>query len=289
MTKLIFSDPHIDEKSIPELDSVFAEICEDFPADELIMCGDYYEKKQPTTREVLFGTKWAKQFKQRYEKVIFLRGNHDKTEDISAIDYLQYLGITIVNDYTDECNNYFGHFMVVGSRLEYGTAKCSLTDLKTKARIILGHQHSFQTLADNAYHLGSIRYVNFNEAKDTDKFIAKIDDKNEIHFIPLSSPMPMYDVNSIEDLSTIETGMVKVRLIINSFNQFKREIDIISKIKHKYNVFKIKLNFEKSTNPIEAKKIDVKIKKLDEVLREGIDKIKDKDVKKLLKEVIDEE
>lgn len=293
-TITLFSDPHIEEKSIIELEKIFQEIYDDFSSDELIMAGDYYEKSKPTPREIIFGTKWAYKFKQKYKKVIFLRGNHDKSEDISAIDYLKYIGITIVDDYTDEYNQrlYVGHFMVVGSRLEYGTARCSLSDLKDKKRIILGHQHSFQKLSDNAYHLGSIRYCNFNEAKDTNKFIAKIDNKNEIHFVPLSSPTPMYSVNSIEELSTVPTGMVKVRLVISSFDQFKREINAISKLKHKYNIFKTKLNFTKGIkNPelnMSNSLVKTKQKCLLDILKEGIDKIEDKDVKKLLEEVLDE-
>lgn len=284
-TELIITDAHIDEKSIADLENIFTEICK-YKADVLVFCGDYFEKKKPTPREIIFGTKWAYKFKQLFKKVILLKGNHDKTEDISAVDYLKYFGITVVDDYTDECKNYFGHFMVKGSKLEYGTAKCSLTDLKTKKRIILGHQHSFQKLAKNAFHLGSVRYVNFNESQDKHKFIAKIDSKNEIHFIPLTSPMPMYDVNSIEELSKIKPGMVMVRLIISSFEQFKNEVNAIAKERHKYNTFKLKLNFVKKTKVnMQSSLVKTKLK---DILKAGIEKIKDKDVKQLLEEIIND-
>ena len=57
----------------------------------------------------------------------------------------------------------------------------------------------------------------------------------------------MYDVHSIEELSTIKPGMVKVRFIISSFEQFKNNINAIAKKRHKYNVFKVKLDFVKKT------------------------------------------
>jgi len=99
----------------------------------------------------------------------------------------------------------------------------------------------------------------------------------------------MYDVNSIEELDQIEPGMVKVRYTFSSFEAFKREIDVISKLKHKYNTFKIKLDFEKSTSATNTEKVvKMNFKKLEDVLREGINKIKDEDIKTLLKEVFDE-
>jgi len=282
--KLIFTDSHIEESAIEELESIFTEILT-YNADEVIFVGDYFEKKRPTSREIIFGTKWAKRLVQKYKKVIFLRGNHDKTENISAIDYLQYLGIKIVNDYIDEDNNYYGHFMTNQSKYEYGTYARTVTELKKYNYVILGHQHSFQELTSKVYHLGSVRYVNFNEVEDNCKHIATLD--NELKFIELKSPIPMVDVNSLKELKTIEPK-TKIRLIISSFDQFKKEINSISMWKKKFKTFKVKLDFQKTITKEKTVHVNKK-QDLQSIINNFINRIEDSEVKKeLIKELVKE-
>ena len=280
------TDSHIAEESIAELDSIFAEIIQQ-KADELIFGGDYYEKNRPTAKELLFGTQWAHTFVKKFKKVYFLRGNHDKVRDISAIDYLRELGIEIIDEYKKD-GLFVGHFMVNESKYAFGTGKCGLKDLKKNKLTILGHQHSYEKLSHNIYHLGSCRYCSFQEANDKQKFIAKIDNKGHIHFITLKTPILMYDVTCLEELDQIEPGLVKVRYIIRSFEQMKREIDILNKLKHKYNVFKIKLDFEKTKKPKINMSNSLVKTKLKDILKAGINKIKDKDVKRLLEDCLNE-
>ena len=98
----------------------------------------------------------------------------------------------------------------------------------------------------------------------------------------------MYDIYSLKELEKITPGVVKVRLIISSFEQFKKEVSQIAKIKHKYNVFKVKLDFKKETNPINLNMTNSLVKpKLKDILKKGIGRIQDKDVKQLLEEVLD--
>ena len=200
MKKLIIGDSHITEKTIPELEIIFQEIYKK-EVDELIHLGDFYDSKRPNAKEILFGTKWAVKFKEKYKKVIFLRGNHDKTQNISAIDYLQYLGIKVVEDYIDENNNFYGHFMTNQSKYEYGTYKYTVSQLAHYNYVFLGHQHSYQELGGHIWHLGSVRYVGFNEVCDKSKYILKLGEKLE--FIPLKSPIPMVDVKTINELNKI--------------------------------------------------------------------------------------
>jgi len=200
MAKLIVTDPHITEKSIPELEKIFQEIYQQ-EANELLMLGDYYNSKKPNAKEILFGTMWAKKFVEKYKKVIFLRGNHDRTQGVSAIDYLQYLGIKVVDDYIDGDNNYYGHFMVEGSKFEYGTYKYTISQLAQYNYVFLGHQHSYQEIKEHIWHLGSVRYVGFGEVSDKHKYILKLAQKPE--FIQLHTPIPMVDVKSIEELDKI--------------------------------------------------------------------------------------
>lgn len=285
MSKLIWTDPHINEKSIPELERIFREIYRR-EADELLMLGDYFDSKRPTAKEIIFGTKWAILFKEKYKRVIFLRGNHDKTKDISAIDYLQYLGIEVLDDYVDEDNNFYGHFMTNESKFEYGTYKYTIKELKEKYnKVYLGHQHSFQELLKNRfYHISSCRYVSFAEVSDESKYIVRLGEKEE--FLPLQSPIKMVDVKSINELIDRDFEHCKVRLIISSFDQFKREINQIPKYKNKYPEFKLKLQFNDIGNDNYKKigKMEVnKHKNLQTIITQYIDKIEDKEVKELLK------
>ena len=79
---------------------------------------------------------------------------------------------------------------------------------------------------------------------------------------------------------------IKARLIINSFEQFKKEINEVGKYRHKFTVFKVKLDFE---NKPQITKSSTLVKtKLKDILKEGIKKVKDVEVQKLLEEVLDE-
>jgi len=199
MKKVIFADPHISEKSITELETIFKEIVKQ-DGDILIMLGDYYDKKRPTAKEIIFGTKWAYFFKRLYKKVIFLRGNHDKTRDTSAIDYLQYLGIEVVDEYIDDNNIYYGHYMTDQSTYEYGTHEKKAKDLTKYQLAILGHQHTYQKLERNVLHLGSCRYVNFNEVNDDYKYMMIMLDGLNGQRVKLNTPIPMKDFNSVTEL-----------------------------------------------------------------------------------------
>ena len=277
--KLIIADPHIVELALLELEGIFNEIYQQ-EADKLIILGDYYNSKKPNAKEILFGTKWAVKFKEKYKNVIFLRGNHDRTQDVSAIDYLQYFGISIVDERVDEYNNYFGHFMVEGSKFEYGTYKYTIKQLAHYNMVFLGHQHSFQAIKDHIWHIGSVRYVGFNEVCDKSKYLLKLGEKPE--FIPLKSPIPMKDVKSITELPYIEAN-TKVRMVISSFAQFKKEINEIPKYKDKFVEFKLKLEFGDKIIAGDNKDIKREKKNLTQLITQYIEKIADKDVKELLK------
>jgi len=286
MRTIIFGDPHISEKVIPELDSIFSEILKQ-EGDILICLGDYYDNKRPTAREILFGTEWAVKFRKRFKKVIFLRGNHDKTREISAIDYLQYFKIKLVDEYIDKDNNYYGHFMTNKSLYEYGTFQKTVKELRQYTYTLLGHQHNPQELEKNMYHLGSVRYCQFNEVTDPYKRIAVIDN-GKLKFIRLNSPIQMADVYSLEQLTNNDYEHMKIRLVIKNFSDFKNWINDISKIKNRYPEFKVKLDFRNTVSRKQPLPKTVKRKRLQEILREGIAKIEDTDVKNLLQEQLKE-
>ena len=282
MIKIAFCDPHINEKSLLELEEIFKEICMT-KGDLLVMCGDYYDKSNPTAKELEFGTKWAYFFKKLFTKVVFIKGNHDKDRNMSAIDYLQYMGIDIRDSYIDDENTFYGHFMTDISNAEYGTPEAKVSELSNYKFVILGHYHSWQNIAPRIIHPGSIRWIGFNETIDTKKYYMMKFHQSEWERKAIGSAIPMKDFNNIEELNNQKNKNIKARLVISSYSQYKKEINDIEEYKNKFKEFKIKLNIKDRMIVSENIKI-TKQKKLEDIIKEGIDQVKDKDVKKLLEE-----
>jgi 3-deoxy-D-manno-octulosonic-acid transferase len=76
----------------------------------------------------------------------------------------------------------------------------------------------------------------------------------------------------------------KVRVIFNSFDDYKKNASYVNKIGKKFFLFKIKMNFEQS------KIIDMGSKKLDgiinksNIIKDYIEKIEDAEVRKILED-----
>ena len=288
MRTLIIGDIHIEENSIEEISSIFEKDIFVIKADKIIQLGDLFDKNRPSPKELKFTTKLIHKMSTLYKKVILLAGNgsHEFLNGVGVIEYLQELSgkINIITkDNFTEDNILYAHFMLNESKLEYGTGKFGLKELKKYDYSILAHQHSFQKFNSKVYHIGSIRYQNFNESSDKEKYIATITD-GKLEFIPLSSVIKMRDFYSLEELEKAENG-IKARLILSSFDQFKKSVNEIHKYKLKFFDFKIKLDFEKEVEP-EISKKETSNKKLEEILQEGIEKVQDKEVRDLLKEAL---
>ena len=155
-----------------------------------------------------------------------------------------------------------------------------IKDLAKYQFVFLGHQHSPEVLgAEEAiYHVGSIRHVSFNEVTDR-KGVIVLED-NRLTFIPITHCYPMIDVTDATKLEQIGV-LCKVRMIFNSFEDYKKNASYVNKIGKRFFQFKIKMNFE------ESKKIDIISSKLDsaktnDIIQSYIDKIEDKDVREML-------
>lgn len=282
MNVLFFSDPHISLNSIEELSDTFQwifDVAKKEKVDTVVMLGDYYDKKTPHIKAFLFGTEWASKFKNEFEKVIFLRGNHDNVQDTSNLDYLQYFGIEIVDDCIVE-GIYCGHFFTDKSPISYGKKIHPLKKLKKKGinYILLGHYHDFCEISKNAYHIGSVRFTSFGETED--KIIA-IYKKKKLEFIKIPTVIPAITVYSFDELEKINKK-TKVRLIIKDFENYKKIINKLDKYKKKFVEFKIKIDFV-NENVIKPQASN----NLEDFIKEWLDK-QDKDVVKLLLEVFKE-
>lgn len=288
---LIIGDTHIDEASINEIEAIFE--AEVFPlasvCQRVIQLGDYYDKNKPTPLELKYGTNLAKRLKELFGEVVIISGTgeHDLFHDTSVIEYLEAVGAkTIKGDYIKD-NILYGHFMTNESRFEYGTAKHTVSELSKYKYVFLGHQHNPQDITNKIFHVGSMRYVNFNEVDDT-KRIFVLDDSERIDVINLISPISMIDVYDVADLEKL-TARMKVRYVCESFEDFRKNASTLNKLGKKFVQFKIKLNFkDEAKKELIASKVEAKSISKDEIIKAYIDKIEDKEVAKLLKEIINE-
>lgn len=291
MKVLAIGDIHIKENNISELSKIFKEIFS-IKADVLIQMGDLFDKTKLTPNELNFACETITKAKNLYKEVYLMAGNdsHEFYKDSRVTNFFKYLSgkIKIVPDEYDMNINdkkyHFGHYMLHSSKLQYGTGRKGIKDFKNYNQVLLAHQHNPQELQkDRIWHIGSISYLHFNEATDPYKRIALIDDK--VNFIKLKSPIPMKDVKSVEDLEHLPER-TKVRLVISSFKQFKKEVNKINNYRSKFPVFKTKIDIkDKSTELQKA----TNSKNINEIVNEFIEKITDTEVKNELREQFREE
>lgn len=284
MKAVVFSDPHINYNSIDELEKIFNEIFDiaiEKKVDSIVMCGDYYDRKTPNIHAFLFGTKWAKKFKDSFERVVFLNGNHDNVFDVSNLSYLSYMGLEIADEYETE-GFYFGHFFTDKSPINYGK-HITLNSLKKKYKyIILGHYHDFVKLEKNAWHIGSVRYVSFGENEKEKKKVAIVDTKKEkIEFVDLKSPIPIITVNDFEKLKKIKKN-TKVRIVFKNFLDYKAVVNEIDKYKRKFVEFKVKLDFDDNELYLNTKNGSVE----EDFVVNWLNSIEDKNVRGYIEEAL---
>lgn len=198
---LIFSDLHIQQSSLKECILILEEIgmlANKYNVDTLIDLGDTFDSLKPNSLEL---DAFATFIRRSNKKIIILAADsHESTtQEESILNHYGILSdnIKIVKEYKDGNHLFCGHFVTKESNKNFG-AKLSKEDLKNYVYVFLGHQHSYEVIKPNICHLGSCRYVNFDEAKDKQKIITIINDygtdKEEVHFLGLKSPKPMIEL-----------------------------------------------------------------------------------------------
>lgn len=282
MKAIVFSDPHIDEKSIDELEEVFTEILRYSKGKPLLICGgDWYDRKNPSPREIDFGTKWVLKFKKEFADFYMISGNHPAIDkDISGISYMRHLGINTEEDAVIE-NVYYGHYMVKESLCGFNEERNAIDLITNHPLSILGHQHSFQVIKLDGYlseivHPGSCRYVDFGEVQDKNKYILVVEDEHFIE-VRLNKVRPMYEVTTIQQLETLPRT-AQVRYVYTDFNKFVAEGHLLDKYRKEFYNFKIKFNFQSPAPQININNNqDCK-----EVVNKWLNTINNNEVKKIL-------
>lgn len=292
MNYLIYSDFHITKESLEECSLIFNEITEIGKVnnvDRYINLGDTFDVIKPSSEELdLFAQFIIKSGKGH---TIIAAKSHESTSAEDSI--LNHFGIllehvNIVQDYTDS-GNYFGHFYVKESKKGKFGATVSKEELKKYKHVYLGHQHSFEIIPKNICQLGSVRYVNFDEAIDQNKKVALVTDfgdneKEKFSFINLKSPYPMKQIEVTNVPETIKilnelSEKTKVKVLINSFEVFKEWLPNEYIYKTKFTKFIRENKFEIKYDT----KLTVQGKAFKESLLSWIEKQKlDKNVKEAL-------
>lgn len=202
MNYLIFGDIHISQSSLKECELIFQEIvglCNKYSITHLISLGDNFDNNKPTASELNCFGKFIRQLGNRKIILLAAQSHESETLELSSVDIYGILSnnVTVCKEYKDQNHLYCGHFVLTDSNKNYG-AKLSKENLKNYAYVFLGHQHSYQVIKPNICHLGSCRWINFDEAKDKHKVVALISDycgeKEEVHFLGLKSPIPMIEI-----------------------------------------------------------------------------------------------
>lgn len=277
---LLFSDLHISKSSLKECALILEEIgmlANKYNCDTIINLGDTFDNLKPNSEELdLFAT-----FIKRLNKkmIIIAANSHESESHVNSI--VNHFGIlneniTIVKEFIDENRLYCGHFSIKESLKNYD-AKLTKEDLKQYKQAWLGHIHSFQKIKPNVCHLGSSRYVSFDEANDK-KVVGIItnykEESEKTGFIALNScyPMkeyivsnstksndlpqqnPMKNVLSIAQCDSILASLesnTKIKVKILDFESFKQFLPLVSKYTSKFSLFKYETIFTVASDNIQ--------------------------------------
>ena len=294
---LIFSDLHLTQQDLPECNEVLHEILDikkKVDIDCVADLGDTFDSLKPTSDCLDLISTFLKDL--NCQSIILAANSHEsETESSSIINHFGILAsnVQVVKEYIDPKKLFLGHFFIKQSKVNYGSTR-DILEFDTFKHVICGHQHIFEIIKPNFCHIGSCRYIDFAEASGGAKKILYIKDygtdKEQCKFINLKSPYPMYDleincslVEFSKKLNALSSNS-KIRVICNTYEQYKDYLVLEQEFKPKFNIFKHKNTFDNMYNNL------VLAKQQDISFEQGFKEWKDKQpIDKEVKEIIDEE
>lgn len=199
---LIYSDLHINQSSIKECIQILEEIgmlANKYNVDTLINLGDTFDGLKPSSQEMDIFATFIRRLGNDKQHIILAADSHESTTQEESI--LNHYGILsdnvrIVKEYKDQNHILCLHEYFKESSKNFG-AKRSKEDVKNYVYVFTGHLHSYEVLKPNICHLGSCRWVNFDESKDKHKVVAIISDycgdNESVHFLGLKAPIKMIE------------------------------------------------------------------------------------------------
>jgi DNA repair exonuclease SbcCD nuclease subunit len=277
---LIFGDLHINQSSLKECFSILEEISQlvkKYSVDTIISLGDTFDFIDPSSDELDLLSVFIR--KTNTNIILLAANSHESTtQKDSIINHFGILNelVTVVKEFKDSNHLYCGHYSIKESSKNYD-AKVSQTDLKQYLYVFLGHLHSYEIIKPNIVHLGSCRYVNFDEAKDKQKIVALITnydtEEEKVHFLKFKNPIPMVQIefksnntNKLQEKDTKNSPKDPVSDIILSKNEQESESTLEPKLKQ-----------IASTNPSNLSQIDLLCQQLDKLDPKTKVKVKIKD------------
>jgi DNA repair exonuclease SbcCD nuclease subunit len=277
MNLLFFSDIHVCSSAIEECDLIFNEIINlvnQYNVDTVISLGDNFDNNKPSAIELNCLANFIKKLDNKKIILLAAQSHESETLELSSVDIYGILNnnVSVMREYIDENYLYCGHFTLSESKMPYG-AKRSKNDFKQYKYVLLGHIHTYQLIDPNACHLGSTRYVNFDEVNDK-KVVLLIENYKEesekCHFLALKSPYGMR-VISLENVQprspstkSVEEGIVylnqlsakiKIKVIIKDFVSYKKWLSLSATKGYdkKFVVFKCENDFELASQIAQTK------------------------------------
>ena len=309
---LFFGDLHISKDSLKECNLILKEIlflCDKYNITKVINLGDTFDRINPSSEELDLFASFIKKLNR--EIIILAAKSHESTAPEESI--LNHFGILfekiqIVKEYIDENYLYCGHFTLNESMKYYGS-KRSKNEFKNYKYVLLGHQHQPQVIKPNICHLGSTRYVNFDEINDK-KQVLLIEnyrlEEEKCHFIALQShyPMKVVSISTLtKNASQAQSGerfpeeaiayldsldqKTKVKVIVKDFVAYKKWLSLSNT--KSYDKKFIKFVIENDFQLVNSVLTPIKTK--DETnLKESFEKfIKEKSIDNEIKVIIEKE
>lgn len=237
----LWSDKEMAENNIPlrlhEIFNAIRQMCEyarDHKIDLFIVAGDINDLKNIIHAKAFI---LLKKILEEYEDLqfLFLHGNHDSTERIDKDSSIELLcndrnirchvnAVLVEGDITflpysknmveqlrqlDRNKILIGHFGVNEAQLSNGTSiksSIKLSDLTKFDKVILGHYHKPQELA-NVIYVGSPIQLRRDEAGEEKRFLVVDTDNLQIESVPITGYRKYYtliidDVETAMDVST---------------------------------------------------------------------------------------
>jgi DNA repair exonuclease SbcCD nuclease subunit len=262
---LIFTDPHLKEKHLQECKLIFDEIisiAQEYQVDTVFDAGDTFDQVNPLPCEQdlfsLFITKL-----NRSLIVVAAQSHESLTREESVLNHYAILNndVSVVKDWTDD-RMFVGHFMVNEAKLKGGTVtKCELAKYKY---VFLGHEHVSEFIKPNIWQLPSARYVNFNEASESFKWVMVLKNYNtpeeELIKVPLKTPYKMYEFEVRRDIQGLWCRLdelsanSKVKVKIYRYVDFKDFILREKEYRLKFDTFVYENKFDLIENKTQVTK-----------------------------------
>lgn len=290
---LILGDIHTRENAFEELKAILTEVFynqkENISAVWLL--GDVFDRKHPSNKEIDFVTEHLYAMSQHCP-VTIVTGNHDDVTALdSALNYTRHFGIKLIRHHgTISLNDktiYLGHHFVDKSDEFLKNDKYKVADLAKFDFALLGHDHRFLCYKENVINMGSVRRINFGEVNYHPCTYALLYPETlAIEFFTVESIIPMVEVKSLKEALKYDS-QVKIRLIIESFEEYLRVLPKLPDLEQKFYIFKVKHDYSQQVTKKDLKRVQRKGKSFEEIFKKFLmEKVENKEVRTFIEESV---